>query len=54
MSIIIDLPNGDAQVEQLDAEEATNACGVARPWLDKYMQVCQSGKGWTTNSRVTM
>ena len=26
------LPNGDAEIEQLDAVEATNACDAVRPW----------------------
>ena len=49
LRVIRNLPNGDAQVEQLDAVEATNACGVARTNTLQGMQVYQSGKGRTTN-----
>ena len=44
-------PNGNTQIEQQDAVEATNACGATLNRRDTMMKVYQSGKGRTTNSR---
>ena len=45
-----DLPNGNAQVEQQDAVEATKACGVTLDRKNTMMKVYKSDKR-TTNSR---
>jgi len=34
----MNLPNKNAQIEQLDAVDATNSCGVARNWTGQNIE----------------